>query len=202
MVRNDVTARHAAAKIFAERLKIALVRRGMNQAQAADAAGIPRPTFYSWLRIGSIPEPRYIFALADVLGCSARWLAAVNDDPEPLAAGYPVYDTGAGATWAVADEAEPYHVALPRRLVGYRLHGDSMGDVLRDGQIAWADPEAPLRSGDIAIIEETDGTCSCKVVFDAGDAWTLVSRAPDAPPRTVKKRDVRRAWKVVLGQYA
>lgn len=59
------------------RLKIAMGSAGFkNASELARKLGIPRATVSSWLT-GARSEltPAYLFRLADVLDCSARWLA-------------------------------------------------------------------------------------------------------------------------------
>lgn len=60
---------------FAERLKTALKRSGMTQAELSRAVRVTPSSISQWILGQTGPTPSNVFAAADALGCSARWLA-------------------------------------------------------------------------------------------------------------------------------
>ena len=111
----------------------------------------------------------------------------------------PTYHTGAGDTWLVAEEAEPDETALPdpAHLIAFRVHGDSMDPLVRDGQTVFALRDEAPGDGDLAYIELEDGTATFKRVHvreRTGD-WLLAAVNTAYPPQAVARKDVRRAMK-------
>lgn len=47
----------------------------MSQAELARRVGITRSAVNQWVKKGCVSTPEHLFAAADALGCSPRWLA-------------------------------------------------------------------------------------------------------------------------------
>lgn len=96
----------------------------------------------------------------------------------------------------VADDAEPYQLERPQSLTGYRINGDSMEPLARDGQIVLTADVNDVVSGDLAIVEREDGTHSFKRVHFQDGVVILQSVNPSYAPEMIKRRDVRRISRV------
>jgi transcriptional regulator with XRE-family HTH domain len=60
---------HVGEKIETERLK-----RGWNQGALADAVGAKQPMISSWENSKTLPEPKFVPKIAEVLGIDIQWL--------------------------------------------------------------------------------------------------------------------------------
>ncbi|UIW10309.1 Helix-turn-helix protein [Flyfo siphovirus Tbat2_3] len=75
---------------LADRLKIAMDRAGMNQAQLADASGVAQPSIFKVLS-GKTKKSGYVVEMAVALGVRSEWLA-LNQGPM-LSDGETEYDS-------------------------------------------------------------------------------------------------------------
>lgn len=66
------------------RIKIGMAANGItSEAELARRVGCHRQTVHKWLEGESVTiDPKYLFKLADVLKCSARWLALREGGPQ------------------------------------------------------------------------------------------------------------------------
>jgi transcriptional regulator with XRE-family HTH domain len=73
----DVTKLH-------ERIKAAMVRKGITPTKVAEKLGVSRATVNKWVtgKVDNIESDNFI-QLAMLLEVNARWLAGVEDDPQP-----------------------------------------------------------------------------------------------------------------------
>lgn len=61
---------------FSDRLKRAMAKAQISQSELARSIGVTQGAVQQWCsRSTKAPKPENLFAAADVLGCSARWLA-------------------------------------------------------------------------------------------------------------------------------
>lgn len=61
---------------FADRLERAMAKAQISQTKLAQSIGVTQGAVQQWCsRSTKAPKPENLFAAADVLGCSARWLA-------------------------------------------------------------------------------------------------------------------------------
>ena len=92
----------------------------------------------------STPTLERLERIARTLGCTASHLLGEDIDAEaPIT--IPTWPTGGGIHWQVAEGVEPYDTPIPRGMIGFEVHGDSMEPLARDGQIAIANrTAAPL----------------------------------------------------------
>lgn len=69
-----------AESTFAQRLCVALKRAEMSQAELARQVGVTPSSVSQWAKGESkAPTPANLFAAADVLRCSAKWLATGSE---------------------------------------------------------------------------------------------------------------------------
>jgi len=59
---------------FSRRYSVSTNRLGLNDAEVGRRSGIPKNTISRWANGQSIPEAKYVFALADALQVNPRWL--------------------------------------------------------------------------------------------------------------------------------
>lgn len=77
---------HSSANLeraeFAKKLVKILRQKGMNQSELARAMGFSRDAVSSWVRARSMPEPKNLIMLADVLGTTVEELTLpIEHDP-------------------------------------------------------------------------------------------------------------------------
>jgi hypothetical protein len=162
--------------------------------------------------------------LADAVGCNRSYLgelldgkrgwtltmvrkvaAALRVNPEVLlgtSAGQAVtvdtYRTGGGDRWGAVEEAPIEHTQVPPadQLVAFRVEGDSMEPLARDGQVVLALRDVQPQDGDLAHVELLDGTVTFKRIYIRRDRWLLVPINPGYDPHDVPATEIRRAMKV------
>ena len=74
---------NVSEKLLSIRLSEALEHRGINQAELSEKSGVARSQLSRYVtgnNKGKIPAD-VLFAIADALQCSARWLIGRSDDP-------------------------------------------------------------------------------------------------------------------------
>lgn len=82
--------------------------------------------------------------------------------------------------------------------VAVRIDGDSMADLLRDGDYVIADPEQPPAAGQPALVMVAGQIgATCKVYIDDGDTVRLVSHNEAYPSTIVRKDHIRFAWRIL-----
>lgn len=138
-------------------------------------------------------------ALQKVIGatrCDGTWLLTGKEPDECPHRRIPVYSTGGGTHWVAAEEAAVYDTEIPDNLVGYRVDGDSMDPIARNGQIALAYERMNPADGDLAYIEMEDGSSMFKRVYIRRNRWLLMSINPQYGPEEIRARGIRRAMRV------
>lgn len=98
--------------------------------------------------------------------------------------------------WIVAEQAPVEYTVVPAALSEYRVRGDSMEPLARDGQIVLVDGDTPPKDGDLAIVEFEDDTSTFKRVYRRGPTWFLMPINPAYPPAERPASDIRQAWQV------
>ena len=95
---------------------------------ASDAAKRYSVTPQAWSDIETgrnMPKADRLLALAAFLDCTASHLLGEDIDAEaPIT--IPTWPTGGGIHWQVAEGVEPYDTPIPRGMIGFEVHGDSM----------------------------------------------------------------------------
>ena len=140
-----------------------------------------------------------LVAICNATGCATDWLLRGEGPMYPgptTSVGVPTYDTGGGGHWVTSEDATPYDTAIPPGLVGFRVRGDSMEPLARDGQVVFALREAQPATGDLAVIELADDRSMFKRVYFRDHSAILAPVNPAYEPELVKRRDIRRALKV------
>jgi hypothetical protein len=134
-----------------------------------------------------------------------RVAAALGVSPEVLlgtscgqAATVDTYRTGGGDRWGAVEEAPIEHTQVPPpdQLVAFRVEGDSMEPVARDGQVVLALRDVQPKDGDLAHVELEDGTVTFKRIYIRRDRWLLLPVNPAYNPTDVPASEIRRAMKV------
>lgn len=69
--------------VFSQRLRMALIRAEMKQAELADQIGAPRSAVSQYLSGKHMPDPGRLQAMAQALGCTAAFLQGEDSAPEP-----------------------------------------------------------------------------------------------------------------------
>ena len=164
--------------------------------EAARAAGVSPSTWHDYEGGRSSPTLERLQRIAALLGCSIAYLVGENIEAPPEFPAIPTYETGGGTHWAVAEGLEPYDTPIPAGMIGYRVHGDSMEPVARDGQTVIATPDVDVKGGDLAVVELNDDSHAFKRVYYQDGRIVLQSVNTIYPPKIVKRREVRRIMRV------
>ena len=147
---------------------------------------------------------RMLFELAYALGATPEYLEhGIEPDADRITEAVETYRVGAGTHFAVADDppADSTPWPNPKALCAFRVDGDSMEPVARDGQVVIASKAAWPHSGDLAYVELEDGTTMFRrvQVLDADtkkESWILQPVNPAYDARVVARRQIRVAMKM------
>jgi len=137
------------------------------QAALAAELGVSENLVQGWGKGRSRPTLTHLQRAADATGRTVDWF--LRGVPAVDAVPIKTYTAGGGDHWVVADEAEAWETKLPpaEKFIAFRISGDSMDPVARDGQTIFALAGVPVQSGDLAYVEMQDGTATFKrVIFD------------------------------------
>lgn len=69
---------------IAERMRSVMEETGLSARDISDTTGAALSVVHKWARGTTRPAADYIFALADALGCDARWLITGESAPQPI----------------------------------------------------------------------------------------------------------------------
>jgi len=180
-----------------ERIAARCEALGISEAEALRRAKLNRSQL-SDMRAGNEPRIGAIRALAKVLDVTVAWLTG-EDEPRRDPGRFPVFDTGRGSNWGVPEDAERNQENRPDNLVGFRVRGDSMEPIARDGQLVLIEKGAPVKDGDLAIVELKDGTRSFKRVHRKGKQVILQPVNPSHNAdvvSTIEVAQMTRIWGV------
>lgn len=138
---------------------------------------------------------------------SALRIAPPSEGPPPAPdhGEAPAEPSGPPFDTAAVPAAPPGHIAVPGGSVGdfaAVVHGEAMGPKYRDGDIVVFSAEAEVVSGSDALVQLADGsTVFRRVLLSDGpggeELLVLVARNRLYPARTVRRGDVRQAWRAV-----
>ncbi|MFW5655360.1 MAG: helix-turn-helix domain-containing protein [Roseicyclus sp.] len=144
----------ARARLFRERLRIAMEDAGMSRARLARAVGVDRSTITQMLSDAEIRMPggHVIGGLATSLGVSADWLLGLTDRPARVAE---LLDTTASISDAAREtRADDQIFAWHEEAAGYKIRHvpATMPDVLKtDAMMRWEYAPHTVKSPDRAI---------------------------------------------------
>jgi len=178
-------------------------RAGGNLSAFARSCKVSADALQKGLRRLSMPDARMCAAVAKAVPCSLVWLITGEGEPfgdeRPVAA-VPTYITGGGNHWIVADDLEPYETKVPGGLLAFEVRGDSMEDVVRDGQIVLAMPNVEPKDGDLAVVELTSGQHTFKRVYfrsKGKQRWIVLDPVnPRYEPELVRRSEIRRMMRI------
>jgi phage repressor protein C with HTH and peptisase S24 domain len=179
---------------FREKLSALAVHFG-GKKRLAEAMGWKIQTLSQYLHGSAKPGRAVLERLAKLSGDSlASWHGEEEQVHDP--GRFPVFNAGGGQHWIVADGEAPYHEKKPDNLVGFRVRGDSMEPIARDGQIVLVEKGDTVRDGDLAIVELTDGTRTFKRVHRKGRQVILQPVNPSHNADVVPADEVQRMTRV------
>lgn len=102
--------------------------------------------------------------------------------------------------WDPIEAGEEGYAELPEGVVALEVRGSSMEPVAYAGQSVLAVPETP-RNGDLVAVELRDGRQFFKRWWWRKGRTTAellsVSPVQIAPPIPIRRRDIRKAWRVI-----
>ncbi|SNR73591.1 XRE family transcriptional regulator [Desulfurobacterium atlanticum] len=98
------------------------------------------------------------------------------------------------------EEVEMFYVPTKRaehRMFFFKVEGDSMNPRLKDGDWVLADLDSSVYSGDLAVVELTNGELMVKKFREKGDIVILENYNTDYEPIVVKESDIKNLAKVI-----
>lgn len=198
---------------FSTRLARAIEQAGLPKKDVASAVGVHPPALSRWLN-GSVPESRYLIALANTLNVRVNWLLN-GDGPEPtsqieLVESFdrtPPPERTIQPTWlpviswAHAGEATSYeelpkhwqeHIPTTcksRDAFALIISGDSMSPYCRDGDIAVVMPHEEPRNGCMVVAKLRCDGIVLRRYARAKDIIRLSPENPAYPPADYSPKD-------------
>ncbi|MFA6180588.1 S24 family peptidase [Acidithiobacillus sp.] len=154
--------------------------KGENLVRAAKVLGVTE----SWLQQGSLPK-HHKSALQAPYPATKSGTARLDNNvspPEPSHRRVPLISwVQAGQFCPIIDNFEAgtaeQWVASPRHVgpqaFALEVHGDSMADEFREGDIIIVDPDQEARSGDMVVVRNGDAEATFKKLTKDGNDWWL-----------------------------
>jgi transcriptional regulator with XRE-family HTH domain len=174
-----------------ERLIEARTAKGLNQSELARLIGV-KPQAIQAMEAGRVKRTRYLQELATALDRPAGWFVGENNQrlQEGAFVKYAKYrGIAAGGLWQEDSRQAADDVRIPAApdkkyagapQIAYRVLGNSMNKVVRDGEyvicVDYQERPIPLRDGDLVVAERRRG----------GEIQRTVKRVRSGPGRTVE----------------
>jgi phage repressor protein C with HTH and peptisase S24 domain len=203
------------------RFKLALAAKSLDAKDIAQRLGVSKQVLSNAL---GRPTSAHHGPIAEQLGVSLSWLVTgegagpINSPSLRLAAREPDvgYSVGApmdpvalrtiatataGAGGGTAHDFEAENYKIPEGATTARIHGDSGGDLVWDGQwVVLAPEKRKPRKGNVVAVVTVDGATYLKRWFpaDGGELIQLTSLSPRHPPILLPREDVAQV-RVVVG---
>lgn len=176
---------------FAQRLRAALDRSGLSQAELSVQSGISKSSISRYLKGDWEGKQEAVYALAQVLKVSVLWLMGYDEpmvEPEAPAipAGFsplpqmvrvPLVGSIACGTPILAEENIKDYIGIPaawRADFALECHGDSMAPRICDGDIVCIRRQPEVESGQIAAVRVGD-EATLKHFYRNGDVVQLIA---------------------------
>lgn len=199
-----------------ERLKHALLTRGMAQSKLASEIGVSQQSI-QYLCSGKAQKSGNTASIARVLNISADWLekgiGRMEADPENVLPNYKVLSSIPLISWIQAghwtdihlgDVEEFYPCPEKHSKLTYALevHGESMSPDFVNGEIIFVDPEVEARNGSCVVVRQNGNTeATFKQLIIDGSQKYLKALNPNWPNPIIEMLPDAVICGVVIGSY-
>lgn len=182
---------------FANRLKKALDRKGINAAELSRLTGVSESVISQYKKGEYEPKQRRLEQFSKVLDVSIPYLMGDTDDPvDDIPPGFipvpkmqmvPLIGRIACGTPITAEENREGYIEVPEgRRVDFALicEGDSMIDAgIKDGDVVYIRKQPEVENGQIAAVR-VNGEATLKRVYIDGNTMVLQPANAKYPPMT------------------